>query len=210
MSTPGRYGDGRGSHGLSLLPQDVPAAVAAIRAGTASAAVRLAVEFVILTGCRSGEARHATWDTIDNDTWTLPGERTKTGKPNRIPLSRRAPEVLAEARRLGDGTGLVFGVARTGRPLSDNTLGKALRSTEIPATVHAMRASLRDWLAAEGVPEPPWYSWRVGLLVSNRLLVGSSGSVGRFELCGRGTAQVGVEPPVVVPATRGTDKGCDT
>ena len=52
MSTPGRYGDGRGSHGLSLLPQDVPAAVAAIRAGTASAVVRLAVEFVILTcGC---------------------------------------------------------------------------------------------------------------------------------------------------------------
>ena len=144
MSTPGRYGDGRGGHGLSLLPQDVPAAVAAIRAGTASAAVRLAVEF-ILTGCRSGEARHATWDTIDNDTWTLPGERTKTGKPNRIPLSRRAPEVLAEARRLGDGTGLVFGVARTGRPLLDNTLGKALRSAEIPATVDAMRASLRDW-----------------------------------------------------------------
>ena len=73
-------------------------------------------------------------------------------QPNRIPLSRRAPEALAEARRLGDGTGLVFGVARTGRPLSDNTLGKALCSAEIPATVHAMRASLRNWLAAEGVP----------------------------------------------------------
>ena len=41
---------------------------------------------------------------------------------------------------------------RTGNPLSDNTLGKALRTAKIPATIHGMRASLRDWLAAEGVP----------------------------------------------------------
>ena len=114
--------------------------------------MRLAVEFVILTGCRSGEARHATWDTIDNDAWTLPGERTKTGNLTgsrcRAEHRRRSPRPGA----LGDGTGLVFGVARTGRPLSDNTLGKALCSAEIPATVHAMRTSLRNWLAAEGVP----------------------------------------------------------
>ena len=44
------------------------------------------------------------------------------------------------------------------------------------------------------VCEPPRYSWRVGLLVSNRLVVGSSGSVGRLELCGRDVAEVGVEP----------------
>ena len=30
--------------------------------------------------------------------------------------------------------------------------------------------------------ESPWHSWRVGLLVSNRLVVGLSGSVGRLEL----------------------------
>ena len=114
--------------------------------------MKLAVEFVILTGCRSGEARNATWDEIDGDTWTIPGERTKTGKPHRIPLSSRALELLDEARELGDGTALIFAAPRTGKPLSDNTLGKALRTAEIPATIHGMRASLRDWLAAEGVP----------------------------------------------------------
>ena len=40
--------------------------------------------------------------------------------------------------------------------------------------------------------EPPWFFWRVGLLVSNRLLVGSSGSVGRLELCRRDVAEMGV------------------
>ena len=141
-----------GSHQRALPPEEVPAAVAAIQAGTASPVVKLAVEFVVLTGCRSGEARNATWDEIDGDTWTIPGERTKTGKPHRIPLSGRALEILDEARRLRDGAGLIFGAPRTGKALSDNTLGKALRTAEIPATIHGMRASLRDWLASEGVP----------------------------------------------------------
>ena len=114
--------------------------------------VKLAVEYVVLTGCRSGEARNATWDEIDGNTWTSPGERTKTGKPHRIPLSGRAQAVLDEARRLADDTRLIFGAPRTGNPLSDNTLSKALRTADIPVTVHGFRASLKDWLAAEGVP----------------------------------------------------------
>ena len=141
-----------GSHQRALSPEDIPAAVAAIRIGTASPVVKLAVEFVVLTGCRSGEARNATWNEIDGDAWTIPGERTKTAKPHRIPLSSRALELLDEARELCDGAELIFGAPRTGKPLSDNTLGKALRTVEIPATIHGMRASLRDWLAAEGVP----------------------------------------------------------
>ena len=142
-----------GGHQRALPPEEVSAAVAAIRAGAASSVVKLAVEFVVLTGCRSGEARNATWNEIDGDTWTIPGERTKTAKPHRIPLSGRALELLNEAGQLDDdGGGLIFAAPRTGKPLSDNTLGKALRTADIPATIHGMRASLRDWLAAEGVP----------------------------------------------------------
>jgi len=71
--------------------------------------VKLAVEFVVLTGCRSGEAGNATWDEIDGGTWTISGERTKTGRPHRIPLSPRALAVLDEARGLGNGSDLIFG-----------------------------------------------------------------------------------------------------
>lgn len=128
------------------------ATLGADSSGGFSLSVKLAVEFVVLAGCRSGEARNATWDEIDGDTWTIPGVRTKTGKYHRIPLSSRALELLDEARELGDGAELIFAAPRTGKPLSDNTLGKAMRTAAIPATIHGMRASLRDWLAAEGVP----------------------------------------------------------
>ena len=139
-----------GGHQRALVPSEMPAALATVRAGTATPVVKLAVEFVVLTGCRSGEARHARWSEIDGDTWRIDGSRTKTGKPHAVPLSARALEVLAEARTLGDGD-LVFPAPRTGKPLSDNTLSKALRTCGIPATIHGSRATLRDWLASEGV-----------------------------------------------------------
>ena len=41
-----------------------------------------AIEFAILTACRSGEVRGARWDEIDLDAkvWTIPGERMKAGR----------------------------------------------------------------------------------------------------------------------------------
>ena len=39
---------------------------------------RLALKFVALTACRTGEARNATWGEIDGVTWTIPAERAKT------------------------------------------------------------------------------------------------------------------------------------
>ena len=139
-----------GGHQRALAPSEMPAALATVRAGTATPVVKLAVEFVVLTGCRSGEARHARWSEIDGDTWRIDGSRTKTGKAHAVPLSSRALEVLAEARTLGDAD-LVFPAPRSGRPLSDNTLSKTLRTAGIPATIHGSRATLRDWLASEGV-----------------------------------------------------------
>ena len=139
-----------GGHRRALPPSEMPAALATVRAGTATPVVKLAVEFVVLTGCRSGEARHARWSEIDGDTWQIDASRTKTGKPHAVPLSGRALEVLAEARTLGAGD-LIFPAPRTRAPLSDNTLSKTLRTARIPATIHGSRATLRDWLAAQGV-----------------------------------------------------------
>jgi len=56
-----------------------------------------ALEFAILTACRSGEVLKATWTEIDLErgTWTLPAERTKVGRAHRVPLSTAALKVLA-------------------------------------------------------------------------------------------------------------------
>ena len=59
---------------------------------------------------RSGEVRKAAWEEIDlgGVTWTVSTERMKGSREHRVPLSKRALEVLAQAAGLSDGFGLVF------------------------------------------------------------------------------------------------------
>jgi integrase len=106
-----------------------------------------ALEFTILTACRSGEVRGATWDEIDLAArlWVIPKERMKAGREHRVPLSSAAVALLEriKARRLND---LVFPGIRDKRPLSDMSLAKALKSAGGDEyTVHGFRSTFRDW-----------------------------------------------------------------
>lgn len=106
-----------------------------------------ALEFTILTACRSGEARGATWDEIDLDgkVWAIPAGRMKGGKAHRVPLSDAAIAVLTDmsAKRLND---IVFPGIRDKKPLSDMSLAKALKSAGGgDFTVHGFRSTFRDW-----------------------------------------------------------------
>ncbi|MCZ6586424.1 MAG: integrase arm-type DNA-binding domain-containing protein, partial [Alphaproteobacteria bacterium] len=58
------------------------------------------IRFVMLTGCRPGEAMKATWDQFDLDAggWTKPGSTTKQRKTHRIPLAAAAIELLQHIR----------------------------------------------------------------------------------------------------------------
>lgn len=141
-------------HQTALPHAEVAAALATVRAAPrAYLSTKLALEFLTLTATRSGEVRGATWSEIDMEarTWTVPAERMKSKRPHEVPLSARALEILAAARELADGSGLVF-PSITGRMLSDNTLSKLLRDLGIPAVVHGMRSSFRDWCADTGQP----------------------------------------------------------
>ena len=65
-----------------------------------------------------------------------------------LALSDAALQVLDQARALDDGSGLVFPSPRTrGRPMSDMTLTKILRTTGLAdrTVVHGFRSSFRDW-----------------------------------------------------------------
>ena len=139
-------------HYRALPHSEVSGAIATIRATRAHWATIAAIEFLTLTAARSGEVRHARWPEVDIEsaTWTVPAERAKTGREHRVPLSRRALQVLAEARRATGSTGLIF-PSVTGRALSDNTLSKLLRENGIPAVIHGMRSSFRDWCAESGI-----------------------------------------------------------
>jgi len=105
------------------------------------------LEFVILTACRSGEARGATWSEIDIGarTWTVPAERMKAGREHRVPLSDATLALLAGLPRIV-GNDLVFPAPRGG-VLSDMTLGAVLKRLGVPVTAHGFRSTFRDWCA---------------------------------------------------------------
>ena len=134
---------------MPALPYgEVRAALQTVRQSEAGETTKLAFEFLVLTAARSGEVRNATWQEVDMDarTWTIPGERMKTSREHRVPLSCRAIEILKEARELFGGSGLVF-PSPTGRALSDSTMSKLCRELELGCVPHGMRSSFRDWAA---------------------------------------------------------------
>ena len=96
-----------------------------MQASDAGLTTKLALEFLVLTATRSGEARGALWSEIDMGTpatpatWAIPAARMKAKRDHRIPLSVRAVEILQQARGLSDGSDLVFPGTRHGKPLSD-------------------------------------------------------------------------------------------
>ena len=145
------------AHYRALAFGEVGKALETIEASRASLSARACFRFVVLTACRSGEARAATWNEINTEAreWRIPASRMKTNAEHRVPLSDAALAVLELVRPLRDQSDVVFpSPLRAGRPLSDMTLTKVLRDTGLAdrATVHGFRSSFRDWCAETGKP----------------------------------------------------------
>jgi integrase len=105
-----------------------------------------ALEFTILTAARSGEVLGARWDEVKFHValWTVPAARTKGGREHRIPLSRRAIEILEEMQELRRSE-FVFPGVKSCKPMSVTTMADQLRRLKVDATVHGFRSAFRDW-----------------------------------------------------------------
>jgi len=106
--------------------------------------VARALEFTILTAARVSEAVGARWSEISGDVWTIPADRMKGSKPHRVPLSRRAMDLLEMLPHNGD---LIFPGPKFGRALNINAPRKLLIGMGHSVTVHGFRSSFRDWVA---------------------------------------------------------------
>ena len=107
-----------------------------------------ALEFVILTAARTSEALQARRSEFDLKArmWTVPAERMKAGKEHRVPLCDAAVKII---KAMPDGE-FLFASSRTGRPLTQSALIKALYSAGINGecvTTHGFRSTFRDWAA---------------------------------------------------------------
>ena len=132
----------RGHH--AAMPYDeVPAFVVGLRDRPIAAR---ALEFCILTACRTGEVIAARWDEIDFDLklWIVPAARTKAAREHRVPLSGRALAILREMETGRTGE-YVFPGQRPRRPLSNMAFEMLLRRIDSPYTAHGFRSSFRDW-----------------------------------------------------------------
>lgn len=139
-------------HFRALPHREVAQALATVQASGAATTTKLAFRFLVLTAVRSGEVRNATWPEVDlaRALWQVPGNRTKSGRLHRVPLSQGALDVLVEARRQGGGSGLIF-PSSSGRPFSSMTLPSLLRNLKIKAVPHGFRTSFRMWCGDTGV-----------------------------------------------------------
>lgn len=139
----------RGHH-PALNYRDVPAFARALRLRSATSA--RALEFIILTAARSGEARGMTWDEVDLAAalWIVPKERMKMRREHRVPLSRPAISLLSAQLTAGaEPDALVF-PNRNGGQLSDMAFEALLRRTgDTKITTHGFRSSFRDWAGDE-------------------------------------------------------------
>jgi integrase len=153
----------KGPH-ASLSYSQMPEFMAALREREAVAALML--EFLVLTNARTGSVLSARWCDIDEGAavWSIPVEFLKDGekrsKPFRIPLSKRALEIVETMRPMRTGP-LLFPTNRVGKPMSVNAMLKLLErinpkldtggfrfvdpDSERPITPHGFRATFRTW-----------------------------------------------------------------
>lgn len=101
-----------------------------------------ALQWTILSACRSGEARGMSWAELNEDltVWTVPAERAKTAREHRVPVGAAMRALLPER---GAPDALVWPGAKGA--LSDMALTALLRRMQVECTAHGFRSSFRTW-----------------------------------------------------------------
>ena len=136
----------RAKHQASVRYEALPSVMRRLERSRGVAS--LAVRFAALTGARATAVTHARWNEIDlkNQVWTIPLERMKDHPALRVPLSKAALKVLAEAMKGRGAVGFMFPGWVNGKPLSLTSLVKALRAAGGgDGTTHGLRSSFRTW-----------------------------------------------------------------
>jgi integrase len=113
-----------------------------------------ALEFTILTACRTNELLGAMWSEVDliNGVWTVPAGRMKAGRVHRVPLVDATVKLLRA--QIGLDAVIVFPGTKKGTRLSAMAMSTVLqRLQRNDLTVHGFRSTFRDW-AAEATDYP--------------------------------------------------------
>lgn len=139
-------------HFAALPYDDIAAFVKALRALPGTAA--RALEFAILTVCRSHAVLGATWDEINiaKKLWVIPADRMKIAREHRVPLSGRAIEILQAMEKQRENNFVFPGRGKSGHlAVLETPIKRQMMRRDV--TVHGFRSTFRDW-AAETTAHP--------------------------------------------------------
>jgi integrase len=132
-------------HHKALPYQQVPEFIAKLQEMDSMGA--LALEFAILNASQTGEVIGGLRSEIFDDIWIIPSSRMKAKKEHRVPLCKRALEILEIAKAKDPNSKYLF--SKNGKQLTNMAMPMMLRSAKIDATVHGFRSSFRDWVSEE-------------------------------------------------------------
>ncbi len=134
------------------MPYDaVPAFIPELKGKSGVSA--LALQFLILTACRTGEVIGAQWSEIDMEAgiWTIPAIRMKAKREHRVPLSPEALAILKSLPRLANNPHVFYG-SRQQRPICNMAMLQQMRGMGYGVggnrgdyVPHGFRSSFRDW-----------------------------------------------------------------
>lgn len=116
--------------------------------------VSAAILFGIATASRVSEFCLAKWEEIEGDTWLIPPERRKDGKPypHRVPLNHLALLALDMAKKSKTEDFIFTGP--TGKHIAlDSPRLKLISCLKKPVTMHGCRSTFSDWCAETGKSE---------------------------------------------------------
>ena len=146
--------------------QGIATLLSTLRTSQISTSTSSAIECALLTGARPSEVRLATWAEVnfEHQRWTIPAERSKTGKPLAVHLSAEMLRVLQQAKENGAGSAFLFPGNKVDKatgeaqPLEKMAVGRALtRLHERHAadgfpklTAHDLRRTFRTMLSRIG------------------------------------------------------------
>ncbi len=161
-------------------PEEIGELMRAIDAYSGDPSTEYALKILPLVFTRPGELRNARWGEFDLEVgtdagssspqgsaactgalWRVPGERMKMRRKNPgehlVPLSRQTVTLLTDLQAItgGDPNGLLFPGLVRGKPISDATLGQALkRLGYAPDRIvpHGFRAMASTQLNEHGFP----------------------------------------------------------
>jgi integrase len=127
---------------------------------------KLALKAILLTGQRPGEVAAMEWNQLDDEYWTIPEEKRKTGEANKIAICPMFAEVIEHAKIYSSDSKYVFRSTmhedaknKEAKSITRGSLAaavlrhRAAMGVDEPFTPHDLRRTMRTRLAEIGISD---------------------------------------------------------